>query len=75
MHTVCVFEKFALKIQHSAGNCYDAPSGQKLIKSLSFRAVCYLLMDCAYEDNGTQALVRRQGLIFVVSLKKSRKIP
>ncbi len=75
IHTVCVSEKFALKIQLSAGNCHDAPEGRKLIESLNCRAGCYLLMDRAYEDNETQALVRKQGLIPVVPPKKNRKIP
>ena len=72
---VCVSEEFALKIQLSAGNCHDSPEGQKLIKSLSCKAICYLLMDRPYEDNETQTLVRRQRLIPVVPPKKNRKIP
>ena len=63
-------EKFALKIQLSAGNRHDAPEGRKLIESLSCKSGYYLLMDRAYEDNETQALALMQGLVPVVPPKK-----
>lgn len=68
-------EKFALKIQLSAGNRHDAPEGRKLIESLSCKSGYYLLMDRAYEDNETQALALMQGLVPVVPPKKNRKTP
>ena len=53
IHAACVSEKFALKIQLSAGNRHDAPEDQKFIESLSCKAGCYLLMNHACEDNKT----------------------
>ena len=35
IHAACVSEKFALKIQLSAGNRHDAPEGPRLIESFS----------------------------------------
>ena len=57
------------------GNCYDAPEGRKLIESLDFKAGCHLLMDRAYEDDKTRALVIKQGLIPVIPPKKNRNTP
>ena len=68
-------EKFALKIQLSAGNRHDAPEGRKLIESLSCKSGYYLLMDRAYEDNETQTLALMQGLVPVIPPKKNRKKP
>ena len=59
----------------SAENCHDAPEGGKLIESLGFKAGRHLLMDRAYEDDKTRALVLKQGLISVVHPKKNRKTP
>ena len=71
----CVSEKFDLKFQLLAWNRHDAPKGRKHIKSLGFKAERHLLMDRAYEDDKTRALVLKQGLIFVVLPKKNRKTP
>ena len=51
IHAVCSSEKFALKIQLSAGNCYDAPEGRKLIESINAKTGSYLIMDRAYEGH------------------------
>ena len=75
IHAVCVSERFVLKFQLSAGNRHDAPEGRKLIESLGFKAGCHLLMDCAYEEDKTRALVLEQGLIPVIPPKKDRKTP
>ncbi len=53
IHAACVSEKFALKIQLSAGNRHDAPEGPRLIESFSCKVGWYLFMDCGYEDNKT----------------------
>ena len=51
IHAVCSSEKFALKIQLSAGNCYDVPEGRKLIESINAKTGSYLIMDRAYEGH------------------------
>jgi transposase len=61
-----------LKFHLSAGNRHDAPEGRKLIESLNAEVAQYLLMDRAYEDDETRALVKARGL---VPPKKNRKSP
>ncbi len=52
-----------------------APEGRKLIKSFYSEHNHYLLMDRAYEDNGTRKLAAKQGFIPVVPPKRNRKSP
>ena len=73
IHAVCASEKFVLKFQLSAGNRHNAPEGRKLIESLGLKTRGHLLMDRAYEDDKTRALVLKQWLIPVVPPKKNRK--
>ena len=75
LHAVCTSDKFALKFHLSAGNCHDAPEGRKLIKQLNAEVAQYLLMDRAYEDDKTRAIVPKQGLLLVVPPKKNRESP
>lgn len=63
IHAICTSEKFALKIQLSSGNRHDALEDRKLINANGFKAGRHLLMDHAYEDDETRALVLKQGLI------------
>ena len=72
---MCASDKFALKFHLSAGNRHDAPEGRKLIESLNSEVAQYLLMDRAYEDDETRALVFSRGLVPVVPPKKNRKSP
>ena len=66
IHAVCASDKFALKFHLSAENRHDAPEGRKLIDSLNAEVAHYLLMDRAYEDDETRALVFSRGLVPVV---------
>lgn len=72
-HVIYASEKFALKIKLSAGDRHDVPENRKLIESFSCKTGCYLLMDRAYEDSETQALVRNQGIIPVAPQRKTEK--
>ena len=73
-HAVCLSEKFALKIQLSAGNCYDAPEGKKPIESINAKTGSYLIMDSAYEVHEIRTLAIKREFIPVVPPKKNKKI-
>ena len=75
IHAVCTSEKFALKIQLSAGNRHDTPEGRKLIESLSSKAGKYWLMGRAYEEDETRAFAIKRGLIPVAPPKKNIRMP
>ena len=75
VHAVCISEKFALKIQLSAGNCHDALEGRKFIESLNCKVGHYLFMDCAYEYNEMLAPALMRGFTFVNPTEKTRKAP
>ena len=64
-----------MKFNLSAGHRHDAPEGRKLIEALDSKLGKYLLMDRAYEDDETRALVINRGLIPVVPPKTNRKTP
>lgn len=59
-----------------AGNCGDAPEGRAPLRKLgSIGHPVHLLIDRAYEGDGTRALAVELGYIPMVPPKRNRKKP
>ena len=75
IHLCSTSDRFALVFHLSAGNKNDAPEGRKLLRSIYSKTGQVMIIDRAYEDNATRALIKRHGFTCVVLPKITRKQP
>ena len=76
LHMVAASDRDGVIFSLSAGNCGDGPEGRSLLQKLGpTDHLVYLLMDRAYEGDGTRALAVELGYIPVVPPKSNRKNP
>jgi len=73
---VAASDRSAVAFSLSGGNAHDAPEGERLLDGIT-RAPeqAYLLMDRAYEGEGTRAKVSGMGFVAVVPPKRNRREP
>ena len=75
IHLCSTSDRFALVFHLSSGNKNDAPEGRKLIQSIYSKTGQAMIIDRAYEDNATRAMIEEHGFICIVPPKITRKQP